>query len=803
MAANAQIVIELDEKGVVRAFQQINAEGQKLDSGLRKVGSRGNVVMTGLAHDTEKAHDAARLLERTLGVEMPRTLTKIIAQSALLRGVLAAAFRVSVIAAVAQVIATVLVEAIIKVRDWWNRVEDAKNKALELDQQKANKLLVQSIDNIKELRLQASLAGADEVSAVRIKLAADLKDIQSRLDQVKAGDKVTIQTLVTERIERERTANAEIAVIREKQARESAAEQMKADLEAINFWLSEEDKAIAEVKRLRADATAKEREIQDENVQLAIQSLEGEERVNAELTFKIAQLEELKRKYAEFPDVVANATGQEILLQENAVRDIATLRRQQAEQMARDWQMAVQHMARQIESFLDNPIQYLKHLWKRFIAEMVAQWILGQRAMAAATTGQNVASAAGGGGGGFAGFIRQLFGIGGGGSGGVASGSAAGIGGIPFGTLASGVALPTTRPGGFPDLTSLGGLSMLPLSAGGRATMGGVLPAGASLLTRFRGNALSSGQGLLAGGIGMAGMLGGQAIGFGGPGRGALAGGLMGAGLVGAGIAAAWGSAVGSAGAAMGSLLLGPLGIGILAASVLIGLLMGKGKQNKQKAQAMDILNAGRAQWQQVISDYKAFRIPYESAIGGITQIWQQMVQQWSSPGLGKYGGIAIRNNTPEYQAKLREVEQIESERQRRMQIQGGPAMFAQGGYVGASASAFGGSSTGGSSSFGPLGIAMAMPRSPRGFSSLPRFADGGPVPIIAHAGEFVVRREAVKRAGRGAMERLNATGEMSGGGINITIVAWDGASVDTALRNGLAEKIVREIHRAQREGAF
>jgi len=74
MAAVAQIVIQVDDQGAVTAVRQLNAETQKLDPALQKVGQRGNVVLTGLTKQHQQARDAAALLGNTLGVQLPRQL---------------------------------------------------------------------------------------------------------------------------------------------------------------------------------------------------------------------------------------------------------------------------------------------------------------------------------------------------------------------------------------------------------------------------------------------------------------------------------------------------------------------------------------------------------------------------------------------------------------------------------------------------------------------------------------------------------------------------------------------------------
>jgi len=88
----------MDEQAVIRGFQNIGAEGRKLEGGLQKVGARGNVVFTQLRERQERARDATQLLSRTIGAEIPRALEKVIARSEVASKVMASLFRVGVIA---------------------------------------------------------------------------------------------------------------------------------------------------------------------------------------------------------------------------------------------------------------------------------------------------------------------------------------------------------------------------------------------------------------------------------------------------------------------------------------------------------------------------------------------------------------------------------------------------------------------------------------------------------------------------------------------------------------------------------
>src|SRR5262245_41552039 len=92
MAAKAQLVLEMDDKGAVRVLDQTTGR-------LQKLGQVGNVVMTGLTKQQKQAREAAQLLSNALGVQVPSGLEKIIAKSRILAPALSAAFNTAVVIA--------------------------------------------------------------------------------------------------------------------------------------------------------------------------------------------------------------------------------------------------------------------------------------------------------------------------------------------------------------------------------------------------------------------------------------------------------------------------------------------------------------------------------------------------------------------------------------------------------------------------------------------------------------------------------------------------------------------------------
>ena len=73
-------------------------------------------------------------------------------------------------------------------------------------------------------------------------------------------------------------------------------------------------------------------------------------------------------------------------------------------------------------------------------------------------------------------------------------------------------------------------------------------------------------------------------------------------------------------------------------------------------------------------------------------------------------------------------------------------------------------------------------------------------MPALLHAGEFVLRPEAVNRIGRGALDRMNsgAGGEVHN---NFYIHAVDAKSFEQLLDRGGAAKIMRALRRGDNDG--
>ena len=77
----------------------------------------------------------------------------------------------------------------------------------------------------------------------------------------------------------------------------------------------------------------------------------------------------------------------------------------------------------------------------------------------------------------------------------------------------------------------------------------------------------------------------------------------------------------------------------------------------------------------------------------------------------------------------------------------------------------------------------------------IPSYHEGGNVPIMAQEGEYVVRRDAVDSIGVENLNRMNRTGQASGG-VNITF------SGNVLSRDFIEDEAIPMIKNAIRKGA-
>jgi hypothetical protein len=321
-----------------------------------------------------------------------------------------------------------------------------------------------------------------------------------------------------------------------------------------------------------------------------------------------------------------------------------------------------------------------------------------------------------------------------------------------------------TSPGG------LAGLSKL-LSPQGLAGLGGL---GATLLGTMGGTTGSIGGTIM--GLLLTGKLGGLvstlfgSIGM--TGAGALLGGLTG-GLIGFGLGQNFGGGIGAlagagTGALTGFMVGGPVGaiiggiIGLIGG--IFGGIFGGSKRKKQANQLAD--STILPDVQKIVDQYKSFQLSADSANQQLTQIEQQAKDEMSKlKGEGK--SVFNKKVEPAIQDARKQIQQFETERQRRSGLTFGPPQFHDGGIVSSTV---------------------------QRWSSQP-----DELLAVLKDGEFVVKPEATRK-NRKTLDRMNS-GETIGGNFgDIHIHNYEGVD-EVYMRNKGLQMIMDAIRRAGREG--
>jgi len=854
MPAVASITIVVDDKGAVQAMNNVTGATEKMTPAFEKAGSKGNMVFTQMTKQQERARDAAALFARTLGVEVPRQLEKVIANSRVMGPAVSSAFNVAVIVGFAVAIAAALdkllgfSESLQKIIEQAKQVEasaievsnafrgpqtieeirgqiNANGRAIEELNRKIGftgeafndsllrgtrwarsdnfKYMIEQVDHLKEaqqslatqesqhinqarqdeltmmhLRNQAVGSRLEGIARINFEEKAALAEVE-RAEELKHKTSEMADAERTDikakgaraRIENER-AEFDATMELQNQARLSGlagiAAISVAEGQAIDKKTILYSRGLLSWKQYQLQITAIQKKADDDRMELTRQR--EEETTQMEMDAAIASLPPWQRANAQ---IVADA--------DRRIREIQALEAKDknfdgARQVAAVWKKTFAEMrdslASELEGLFDditsgNIGQTFLRMFKKLIFQMVAAWILGMRQMQGASQG------AMGGGGGILGGLFGMLGLGG-------LGGLFGGGGGNSAPMASAGDLQSmgmlSSLGGFSGVGGLsggqsgGGFSAgLPMSAGGGAGAAGLLPAGGLLSAAAGKGSLLANMGGVGGLIGLAGMLGGSIAGSSNRALGGLGGMLMG-GALGAGLGALFGGMM---------VFAGPIGALLGLIGGIFGIF-GGGKKRKQRRQLEDDLTRAVKQIQDA---YDYHQVDYSSAMDQLEQLRQQYAAAQQ-----KVGGDVNQRVNRHVNDTESHIRTIEAERQRRGALVFGPAQFRHGGYVGAGLAA------------GPGG--MAAFRASAG-GPLMHFAGGGEVPAVLHAGEFVMRPEAVRSLGVGNLQRMNAGGGGGGGQINLTIQTLDAHSFGEWLRKGGMKTLVNEIRRAQDEGAI
>lgn len=331
----------------------------------------------------------------------------------------------------------------------------------------------------------------------------------------------------------------------------------------------------------------------------------------------------------------------------------------------------------------------------------------------------------------------------------------------------------------------LGGSPSSSSSAGGKGLFGGLFQGGTTNgLLQLGGIAASLFGGKIGGttgqiggmlmGLLLTGKLGGvistlYGTSLGLAGTGALVGGAVG-GLLGFGVGSSSGGLLGSlagigSGALSGFLVGGPIGAlvgGIV--GLLGGIFGGIFGGSKRKHAAQDYFaNQVQPSIKQIVDQYEAHGMDYTTATGNLEQLRTQAQEQMK--GLKGEGKSEFRKFiSPAIDAAEKQINNDETERNRRAGLVFGPPQFHDGGFVNAMISQW---------------------------TTKP----GELLALLKH-GEMVMTPEATSR-NRGKLENMNAGG--TGGETHNhywTINAFDANSVDKWMRNGGAKALAKGMSR-------
>ncbi|PYU52669.1 MAG: hypothetical protein DMG48_05160 [Acidobacteria bacterium] len=169
MAATAQIIIEVDDKGATNAFKQINAEAGKLGPTLQPVQRISEQTFNNIESGALRARESAALLGEEFGVKIPRALRGTIAQAAGIGSIFSAAFSGLAVLGFIE-IAKVAGEKIAGVAAEMLGWGEATKKAMEA-QGELNKVFIEANDHIDKLRESYRLIGLSGLPLISEKQA--------------------------------------------------------------------------------------------------------------------------------------------------------------------------------------------------------------------------------------------------------------------------------------------------------------------------------------------------------------------------------------------------------------------------------------------------------------------------------------------------------------------------------------------------------------------------------------------------------------------------------------------------------
>ena len=623
-----------------------------------------------------------------------------------------------------------------------NQVVAQQDEARADAQEKITKALRQQERLLKEIEridFAAQIDQADEVTRVVLETGATierLQEIRERDPELAAKAQEAIVRVTDAGSQRLREIFEGRAAAEVETSQRAADERQKIRENEVKLREREAAEIIAIHERVEASVTALERSAAfagaDIFERIELERLATIERIESDVNATTAQIERAR--------VAANAVAGAAIRDEN--ERIADEQLRNFERQGREYDRLLDRMVRfteQTGSLLGNIWRTLSQEFQRSVTKMVLGFLFGMRQIQGAGAG-----ALGGGGGGSGGILGGLLG-GGLFGGGVAVGAtppfnpnsfvnSAFGGGAADGVFRAGELGPAAtagQAGAIPGATAAGGGGILGGLLGslsglfGRPGRGGLGPALGLLLALEGGG---RGRPGLAAGLGIGGLLGGVAL------QGALAG-------IAGGVGGLAGAGIGLLGFATN-----PIGLAILGGLAAVGVISGALARGGKKEKATKIANRGFEQMDMVVKAFELRQLSFLSAADSMSRLWDEMVGGWQQIG-GSVGSRSIATQRPFFDEKLRFIEMIQGERNRRQDLIDRLPVpeFALGGFV----------------------------------------SGAGQSPILAalHAGEFVMSRQAVEEIGRPRLDEMNRGGGAGGDTFDVSIHAVDAASFEAWAR--------------------
>jgi hypothetical protein len=202
VASTAQIVIEVNDAGAIQALRNVNDEVGKIGPTMAPLGHISEQTFNNIEGGALRARESAALMREELGVNIPRALRGVIAQSDMIGPAFSAAFSAVALVAFVNIAVSAgeqLAKFIDKLAGW---SEQAK---VTMDAQTAlNNVVKNSVDDMAKLdkaRQLIGLSGLDLLSKKHQMVNADLDASKKKVDDLAASwAKLTTQSQQTEKV---------------------------------------------------------------------------------------------------------------------------------------------------------------------------------------------------------------------------------------------------------------------------------------------------------------------------------------------------------------------------------------------------------------------------------------------------------------------------------------------------------------------------------------------------------------------------------------------------------------------------